>query len=369
MIQFELEEYLRNGMIQIVKDIMAASLKNPKASLFMMQHGIDRKQAENKREQAAISGEHIPPFLIASITEQCNLHCIGCYARAVQGCGEACSQSKTLTDTQWSEIFSQAEELGVEFILLAGGEPFVRRDVLEAAGKHKSILFPIFTNGTMIDEEYLRLLDEKRNLLPVLSIEGNRETTDARRGSGIYQKLVDTMGYLKKKGVLFGASVTVTKANRDEVFAATFIQSLQVAGVKAIVYVEFVPMNEADQRLAPDDADRSFMREAMARQRKEFENMVFITFPGDEKTSGGCLAAGRGFFHINAHGGAEPCPFSPYSDTNVMETSLKSALRSPLFQALSDNGNLIKEHIGGCVLFEQKKQVEALLKKEAECKE
>jgi MoaA/NifB/PqqE/SkfB family radical SAM enzyme len=50
--------------------------------------------------------------------------------------------------------------------------------------------------------------------------------------------------------------------------------------------------------------------------------MIFISFPGDEKTSGGCLAAGRGFFHINSHGGAEPCPASPYSDINVRDSSL-----------------------------------------------
>ena len=362
--QSDLEEYLSNGTMQIVQGIIGASFRNPKASLFMARHGMDHKQAEKKRKQAETTGEHIPPFLIASITEQCNLHCKGCYARAVQGCGDACSVSKALTGAQWSDVFSQAEELGVEFILLAGGEPFVRKDVLEAAGEHPSLLFPIFTNGTMIDGEYLCLLDERRNLLPVLSIEGNRETTDARRGAGVYQKLVDTMDFLKKKGIIFGASVTVTKANRDEVFAAAFIRSLQTAGAKAVIYVEFVPMNEADRYLASDDADRDFMRNAMDSCRKEFENMVLIAFPGDEKTSGGCLAAGRGFFHINARGGAEPCPFSPYSDTNVIETSLRNALRSPLFQALSDGGNLSKEHIGGCVLFEQRAQVEALLKKE-----
>lgn len=363
MTQAGLEEYLSNGMMQIVKEIMAASLKNSKAKMFMMQHGLDRKQAEKKRKQAEKSGEHIPPFLIASITEQCNLHCKGCYARKIQGCGDYCGQSKAMTDVEWGMIFSQAEELGVEFILLAGGEPFVRRDVLETAGRHQSILFPIFTNGTMIDEKYLKLLDANRNLLPVLSIEGNQETTDARRGSGIYRKLVDTMGRLKEKGILFGASVTVTKANRDEVFAEKFIRSLQEAGAKAIIYVEFVPMDEAEQQFAPDDTDRNWMREAMDSRRKEFEHMVFIAFPGDEKTSGGCLAAGRGFFHINAHGGAEPCPFSPYSDTNVLKTSLKDALHSPLFQALSDRGNLAEEHIGGCVLFEQREQVEALLEK------
>ena len=48
--------------------------------------------------------------------------------------------------------------------------------------------------------------------------------------------------------------------------------------------------------------------------RENMEDMIVVSFPGDEKSSGGCLAAGRGFFHINSHGGAEPCPFSPYSE-------------------------------------------------------
>lgn len=48
--------------------------------------------------------------------------------------------------------------------------------------------------------------------------------------------------------------------------------------------------------------------------------MVFLSFSGDEKYVGGCLAAGRGFFHINANGEVEPCPFSPYSDVNSKES-------------------------------------------------
>lgn len=89
--------------------------------------------------------------------------------------------------------------------------------------------------------------------------------------------------------------------------------------------------------------------------------MVFVSFPGDEKSSGGCLAAGRGFFHINAAGGAEPCPFSPYSDTSLKTMSLKEALNSPLFVRLREEGHLEREHIGGCVLFEQENEVRRLL--------
>lgn len=70
--------------------------------------------------------------------------------------------------------------------------------------------------------------------------------------------------------------------------------------------------------------------------------MVYLSFPGDEKGTGGCVAAGRGFFHINSHGGAEPCPFSPYSDINVRDTSLKAALNSHLFTELRNGGFLLE---------------------------
>jgi len=90
---------------------------------------------------------------------------------------------------------------------------------------------------------------------------------------------------------------------------------------------------------------------------------LFISFPGDEKTSGGCLAAGRGFFHINANGGAEPCPFSPYSDTNLRNVSLADALNSPLFLALQNENILMEEHPGGCVLFDRMDNVEEIMER------
>jgi len=96
--------------------------------------------------------------------------------------------------------------------------------------------------------------------------------------------------------------------------------------------------------------------------RERHGDLLLVSFPGDENRSGGCLAAGRGFFHINAAGGAEPCPFSPYSDSSVADTSLRMALQSPLFQALRQQGNLVQDHIGGCVLFEQEERVRRLVK-------
>lgn len=369
----ELEAYLSNGVANIVKGMISASFMNPKASLFMAKYAINSKKAREKRKDFEQKGEHIPPFLIASITEQCNLHCKGCYARANHSCKDSGAseeknrtliveeKNRVLTAEQWNKIFTEAEGLGIEFILLAGGEPFVRRDVLEQAGKHQNMIFPIFTNGTMIDSSYERLLQERRNLMPVFSIEGNQDTTDSRRGEGIYQLLEKTMQSLHKKGLLFGASVTVTTENMQEVFSEKFMKALKQNGAKAVIYVEYVPVDDKTKHLALEDSDRKDMMKQLNELRAKEKEMVFIAFPGDEKSSGGCLAAGRGFFHINARGGAEPCPFSPYSDTSLSTHSLKEALQSKLFRRLQENGNLVEEHIGGCVLFEQKEQVAKML--------
>ena len=134
MNNFELESYLSKGVERIVKGILNASLSNPRASIFMMKYVNASKKSRRLRESAEENGEHIPPFLIASITNQCNLHCKGCYARANNSCNDH-SDTNTLTASQWGDIMKQADGLGIGFILLAGGEPFTRVDILEEAGE------------------------------------------------------------------------------------------------------------------------------------------------------------------------------------------------------------------------------------------
>ncbi len=359
--EFDIQEYMTKGVERVVSDAMKAMLKNPRESAFMLGFAKASIAASKKRQKAEKTGEHIPPFLIASITSKCNLHCAGCYSR----CNHATVDTEPvtqLTDEEWYRIFDEADDLGISFILLAGGEPMLRRDVIEAAGKKKNILFPIFTNGTYIDERYFELFDRSRNLIPIMSIEGKKEVTDARRGTGIYDCLIKNMDELHERGLIFGASVTVTTENLKEVTSESFLNELADRGCKAVIYVEFVPVTDESKELAPGDAEREYLKQEIDRLRKERPEMVYISFPGDEKGSGGCVAAGRGFFHINSHGGAEPCPFSPYSDVNIKNSSLREAIHSPLFMALQSGDILLDDHDGGCVLYEKRELVEQLMK-------
>lgn len=357
---FDLQAYMSKGVEHIVTDAIKATLKNPRESAFMVKFAAASRSASKKRKISEEKGEHIPPFLIASITSKCNLHCAGCYSRCNHATvdGEPVAQ---LTGEEWLRIFDEADEMGISFILLAGGEPMLRRDIIEAAGKKQNILFPIFTNGTFMDERYFELFDKCRNLIPVMSIEGEKEITDARRGSGVYDRLMLNMAELKKRGLIFGASVTVTTANIREVSSESFLKKLEESGCKVVFFVEFVPVTEESRELAPGDDERAYLQAEVNKLRQSESEMIYICFPGDEKQTGGCVAAGRGFFHINSHGGAEPCPFSPYSDINIRETSLREALHSPLFTALRSGELLMDDHEGGCVLYEKRDQVEAIL--------
>lgn len=360
MSEFNIQEYMSNGVSNIIKSAVKATLKNPKEALFMADFALATKKASDKRKKAEKNGEHIPAFLISSITSSCNLHCAGCYSRQNHACSDAAPVDQ-LTGEEWNNIFDEAEEIGISFILLAGGEPLLRYDVMQEASKHKDILFPIFTNGLFIADKYIELFDKHRNLVPIISIEGDKNATDSRRGEGVYDKVMDSMKRIKEKDLIFGVSVTVTTENMDEVYSRQFVDSLLSLGCKAIIYVEFVPVTEEASHLAPGDAEREIMNGRLAELRKEVEEMVFVSFPGDEKSSGGCVAAGRGFFHINSHGGAEPCPFSPYSDINVRDTSLREALKSKLFLTLQNEGLLNEDHAGGCILFEKREKVEKIL--------
>ena len=238
----------------------------------------------------------------------------------------------------------------------------LREDVILKASKYPEILFPIFTNGTMLNKDYLKLFDANRNLVPVLSIEGNEEVTDLRRGEGVYKQLIESMETMKKKSIIFGASLTFTKGNLKNLLSREYIDQLHDLGCKVIFFIEYVPVNENTIDLAPSDSERELLLSELEHLREDYKDMLFMSFPGDEKTSGGCLAAGRGFFHINSHGGAEPCPASPYSDMNVKDATLLEALNSKLFKSLRDEGILMDDHEGGCVLFEHKSDVERLLK-------
>ncbi|MBN2897751.1 MAG: radical SAM protein [Clostridia bacterium] len=136
-------DYMSKGIEHIIRSIMKSTLKNPKETAFVLKFSKSVKAAEKIRADFGMRGEYIPPFLMASIAACCNLHCKGCYARATKSCTED-ETADEMTADRWSEIFLEAKAIGIPFVLLLGGEPFMRRDVIERAAEIEEIVFSDF---------------------------------------------------------------------------------------------------------------------------------------------------------------------------------------------------------------------------------
>lgn len=355
----ELTEYMNHSVVHIFRDAIRSSQFNVKELRFLNRAAKIQKAAAQRRLQSEARGISVPPFLIASIATKCNLHCVGCYARANRTCMDESSKEE-MSAERWRELFSEAHTLGISFVLLAGGEPLERADVLDEAAKTPGLIFPVFTNGTLFTPAMLERFDRHRNLIPVISMEGNRQQTDHRRGEGVFEAIQQTMKDMARLGIFYGVSITVTKENLDTVTDDAFVSSLNEVGCRLVFLVEYVPA-DGNTEPALDEKHRLILEARQNELKARYTDMIILSFPGDEKKLGGCLAAGRGFFHINASGDAEPCPFSPYSDISLKNSNLRDALDSALFRQIRENHFEVQNHVGGCVLFPRKSEIENLL--------
>ena len=348
---------LNRAITVFFKDAARITLREPSKALFFLRTMWWQRRAAQKRQRWQNENLQVPPFLIMSVTNKCNLHCKGCVAFAHR---ENRPAARELSAHRLRDIVSEAQQLGVSAILLAGGEPLIRKELLTITSDFPSIIFPLITNGTLIDDAVLRQFKEQRNVMPIISIEGDECETDERRGAGIYKRLQGVMEKMRAEGIFFGCSLTITRSNVATITDTNFVKNLVVAGTRLFLLLEYVSFDDGTDDWVLTDEQRSYLRQKTEAFRTQFP-ALFIAIPGDEEQYGGCLAAGRGFVHISAGGDVEPCPASPFSDASVQRASLREALQSNLLQAIREQHNSLNETEGGCALWTEREWVRSLL--------
>jgi MoaA/NifB/PqqE/SkfB family radical SAM enzyme len=335
------------------KDALRSALSNPSQAVFFLKTLNWQKRAAKIRQNWERQGIHVPPILVFSVTSKCNLHCKGCYHQTLRPTTEA-----DLSDERLKKAIAEAKELGISFIVLGGGEPLMRQGILNIPAEYPEIMFLMFTNGLLINDDVLKKMNEKRNVVPLLSLEGYQTDTDERRGKGVYELLQKSIDLLKQKGIFWGTSLTITRNNFDEVTENEFVEKLVNAGCKLFMLVEYTPVKEGTENWVLTETQRL----ELVKRRDAFRvkhRAVFVALPWDEEEIGGCLSAGRGFVHISAEGNVEPCPFVPYSDINIKNVSLKEALQSKMLRTIRENHWQLEE-THGCALWERREWVRNL---------
>ena len=333
------------NILALFRSAVRVSLKRPRRALFFARAFLWQRRHERVRRWWRGRNVDVPPVMIISVTDRCNFNCHGCYARVLRPVPRGEMDTRTLT-----RVVGEASELGIGIIMFAGGEPLLRRDLFEVAASFPDTIFVMFTNGSLLDERVVADVVRHPNLIAALSLEGEEGETDGRRGQRTHERVWDAMEMLRDAGVFFGTSFTVNRFTLDTVTDDGFIRTVMARGAGVVFFVEYVPIDGATR----DWALTANQKEYLTRTADYFSRRypgLFLAFPGNEEQYGGCLAAGRGFIHVNASGVVEPCPFAPFAAADLSETSLRDALAAPLLKTLAANREKLGETVGGCALW------------------
>lgn len=265
-------------------------------------------------------GDYPPGFLVISPSRACNLNCTGCYAGTEKS-------PKTLDFATFDRILNEASELwGMCFVVISGGEPFMYKsdgkDLLDMAERHPDMYFLVYTNGTQIDKQIAARMGELGNITPAISVEGKMATTEARRGEGVFGKVMNAFENLRASGVPFGLSMTATRHNCDELFSDEVVKFyFDEQGAMYAWIFQYMPIGKNyDLSLMVTPQQRLRLQRRMWEVIKE-KKVFLMDFWNSGTAVHGCLAAGRqaGYFYINWNGDVTPCVFVPYAAANIHE--------------------------------------------------
>ncbi len=289
---------------------------------------------------------NIPWAILIDPTAACNLHCTGCWAAEY-------GKNLSLPYETLASVVEQGKKLGTFVYLFSGGEPLVRKDdIIKLCKANPDCAFLSFTNGTLVDEEFVEQIAEVGNFVPAFSIEGYEDATDMRRGEGTYEKVMNAIKLLKARGCLFGYSICYHSKNIEEVCGSDYIDFLIENGGLFTWFFTYMPVGkDAVPELMVSAEQRKRAYELIRKARNE-KPMFLMDFWNDGEYVQGCVAGGRHYLHINANGDVEPCAFVHYSNVNIKEVSLLDALKSPLFMEYYKGQPWNQNHLRPCPVLD-----------------
>lgn len=176
-----------------------------------------------KRFLEAAKAKRSPVLAHFELTARCNLDCKMCYVHTQDN---AAALRKELSTEQWKRIFDEAIACNLMFATLSGGECLIRSDFKELYLHlwNKKVMVTVFTNGTMLDDDYV---DFFKTYMPdkiQISIYGSCEDGYmALTGHKGFEKATRAVAALQEAGIDVSVVVTPSRYMTDD-----FIRTLQM---------------------------------------------------------------------------------------------------------------------------------------------
>lgn len=303
-------------------------------------------------------------------TTACNLKCIHCRASAVES-----RSSEELSTDQSRGLLDQIASFAKPVIVLSGGEPLVRPDILDIArhGTGLGLRMVLATNGTVVDGAVARGMVEAGIQRVSISLDGaDAGTHDSFRGlPGAFADALRGIDCCKAAGMPVQINTTVAKHNLRQL--PQVLELAESLGAVALHVFLLVPTGcgkeiSGREMISPEQYEEvlnwlyevsktasinlkatcapHYFRVMRQKAAKEGIKITPETH-GLEAMTKGCLA-GSAVCFVSHKGEVYPCGYFPVSAGNVLRTPMPEIWNdSKLFASLRDT-SLLKGKCAGC---------------------
>lgn len=156
--------------------------------------------------------------VLIEITNACNLYCTHCYNSTERKIRD--NEFMTLENIKY--IIKKCNEYSLDKLYFSGGEPFTHPDILkiiDLCGEYPQTHFTITTNGLLLNEEYIKAMEQHENLAVQLSVDGlTKETYESMRGENTFDRFNDALNLLLNSKIKpLTARTCITRLNYKEV--------------------------------------------------------------------------------------------------------------------------------------------------------
>lgn len=169
---------------------------------------------------------HVPITANFELTPTCTLNCDMCFIHTERNVVER--HGGLLPLQQWLDWAEQLQDMGTLFILLTGGEPMLYPHFKELYTRLREMGFilTLNTNGTLIDNEMVRILQTHKPRRINVTLYGSSRETYGRlcHNPQGYTLCVEALKRLKKAGIDVKLNVSIVRKNEkdyDEIIRLT----------------------------------------------------------------------------------------------------------------------------------------------------
>ena len=261
----------------------------------------------------AASEKNIPQSILVELTHDCNLDCYYCYIR----------KSKTrryLTTLEWLETLAGLAEAGGLYLILSGGEVFLRNDLIQIIREARGLKFAVslISNGTNISRNMAKAIAALGVLDVGLSLHatspGLHDKLSGQPGS--FVRTLEALRLLVSLGVKVGIKHTVSKANCGEFRGLAKLATRE----HAIFECDSVVVPHGKSGISPHALSVAQIREFLRFMKMK---PISSACAGNAGTNLHC-DAGRSVMGISAYGDVLPCIQLPLVFGNVRTQSIKA---------------------------------------------